>query len=84
MAAAEGIIIPAETVGKYKVGAQITAVLSLLLDYYLDKEWMRNLGWIALWIAMILAVYSAFQYFQCLLEQTEPLACHFPDPYGEL
>ena len=31
MAASEGIVIPAETVGKYKVGAQITAVLSLLL-----------------------------------------------------
>jgi len=33
IASSDGIIIPAETVGKYKVGAQITAVLSLLLDY---------------------------------------------------
>lgn len=64
MAAAEGIIIPAETVGKYKVGAQITAVLSLLLDYYLTREWLRNLGWFALWVAMLLAVYSAFKYFK--------------------
>ncbi len=64
MAAAEGIIIPAETAGKYKVGAQITAVLSLLLDYYLMKEWLRNLGWVSLWVAMLLAVYSAFRYFR--------------------
>jgi CDP-diacylglycerol--glycerol-3-phosphate 3-phosphatidyltransferase len=64
MAAAEGIIIPAETVGKYKVAAQITAVLSLLLDYYLSREWLRTLGWFALWIAMILAAYSAVRYFR--------------------
>jgi len=63
IAASEGIVIPAETVGKYKVGAQITTVLSLLLYQYCDKEWMRQLGWFALWIAMILAVYSAIQYF---------------------
>ena len=31
IAASDGVVIPAETVGKYKVGAQITAVLSLLL-----------------------------------------------------
>ena len=63
IAASDGIVIPAETVGKYKVGAQITAVLSLLLDYYLDKGWLTDLGRIALWIAIILAVYSAIQYF---------------------
>jgi CDP-diacylglycerol--glycerol-3-phosphate 3-phosphatidyltransferase len=63
IAASEGIVIPAETVGKYKVGAQITTVLSLLLYQYWDKEWMRQLGWFALWIAMILAVFSAVQYF---------------------
>jgi CDP-diacylglycerol--glycerol-3-phosphate 3-phosphatidyltransferase len=64
MAAAEGIVIPAETVGKYKVGAQITMVLSLLLYEYMDKEWMRQLGWFAVWLAMILSVYSAGQYFK--------------------
>jgi CDP-diacylglycerol--glycerol-3-phosphate 3-phosphatidyltransferase len=63
IASSEGIIIPAETVGKYKVGAQITAVLSLLLDYYLTQEWLRDLGAVALWIAMVLSVYSAVKYF---------------------
>ena len=63
IASSDGIIIPAETVGKYKVGAQITAVLSLLLDYYLTKEWLRDLGSLALWVAMILAVYSMVRYF---------------------
>jgi CDP-diacylglycerol---glycerol-3-phosphate 3-phosphatidyltransferase len=64
MAASDGIIIPAETVGKYKVGAQIAAVLLLLLDYYMDKEWMTELCRIALWTAMFLALYSAVQYFR--------------------
>lgn len=64
MAASEGIVIPAETVGKYKVGAQITAVLCLLWDYYLDKGWMTDLGRIALWVAVVLALYSSVQYFR--------------------
>jgi CDP-diacylglycerol--glycerol-3-phosphate 3-phosphatidyltransferase len=64
IASSENIIIPAETVGKYKVGAQITAVLALLLDYYMTNEWLRDLGSLALWVAMILAVYSAIQYFR--------------------
>ncbi len=69
IASSEGIIIPAETVGKYKVGAQITAVLSLLLDYYLTKEWLRDLGSYALWIAMVLSVYSAVHYFMTYWKQ---------------
>jgi len=64
IASSEGIIIPAESVGKYKVGAQITAVLCLLLDYYLTLEWLRLLGAFALWVAMILSVYSAVRYFK--------------------
>ncbi len=64
IAVSEGIIIPAETVGKYKVGTQIAAVLLLLLDYYMDKGWMTDLGKIALWTAMFLSVYSAVQYFR--------------------
>ncbi len=63
IASSEGIIIPAENVGKYKVGAQITAVLALLLDYYLTKDWLRDLGSYALWIAIVLSIYSAVMYF---------------------
>lgn len=69
IASSEGIVIPAETAGKYKVGAQITAVLSLLLDYYLTREWLRDVGAIALWIAMLLAVYSAIKYFKTYWKQ---------------
>jgi CDP-diacylglycerol---glycerol-3-phosphate 3-phosphatidyltransferase len=64
IASIENIIIQAETVGKYKVGAQITAVIALLLDYSLTNDWLGYLGLLALWIAMILALYSAIQYFR--------------------
>ncbi len=72
IAASEGVIIPAEATGKYKVGAQITAVLSLLCYEYWDKEWMRQLGWFALIVAMILAVYSAVQYFRTYWSRLDP------------
>jgi CDP-diacylglycerol--glycerol-3-phosphate 3-phosphatidyltransferase len=64
IASAEGVVIPAETVGKYKVGAQITAILALLLNYYVNTAWLKELGWFAIWVAMILSVYSAVQYFR--------------------
>lgn len=63
IAASDGIVIPAETVGKYKVGAQITAVLSLILDYHLGTGWLTETGVIVIWVAMALAVYSGVQYF---------------------
>ena len=59
----DGIVIPAETTGKYKTGAQIIAVISLVLNYHLETIWMSELGIIALWVAMLLGVYSAVQYF---------------------
>ncbi len=64
IAASDGIVIPAETTGKYKLGAQIAAVPLLLLDYHLETEWMAILGNAALWIAMILGIYSGIQYFR--------------------
>jgi CDP-diacylglycerol--glycerol-3-phosphate 3-phosphatidyltransferase len=62
MAASEGIVIAAENMGKWKVGAQITAVLCLVLDYHLGTEWISDVGRIAIFIAMILAVISGLRY----------------------
>jgi len=75
IAVSEGIIIAADTVGKFKVGAQITAVLALLFDYYYRTGWMTMLGIAALWMSVILAVYSAALYFKhyrdAVLQQTK-------------
>jgi CDP-diacylglycerol--glycerol-3-phosphate 3-phosphatidyltransferase len=62
MAAADGVVIAAENMGKWKVGAQITAVLCLVLDYHLGTDWISDVGRIAIFIAMILAVISGIQY----------------------
>ena len=63
MAAADGVVIPAESLGKLKVGAQVTAVLSFILSYPIGREWAVDLGKGALWIAMALSLYSGGQYF---------------------
>lgn len=63
IASSEGIVIPAETIGKYKTATQITAVLCLVYDYHLGTGWITDIGRIALWIAMLLAVFSAIGYF---------------------
>lgn len=63
IASSEGIVIPAETTGKYKTGTQIVAILSFVLDYHMETSWLSTLGWITLIIAVILSAYSAVQYF---------------------
>ena len=62
-AATEGIIIAAEQLGKYKVGAQITMVLSFVLNYRIGQEWVLVLGTAALWVSVVLALISGVQYF---------------------
>jgi CDP-diacylglycerol---glycerol-3-phosphate 3-phosphatidyltransferase len=63
MAADGGMIIPAETAGKYKVGAQITAIIALLGSHVWQAAWLIDVGQYALWAALALAVYSGGQYF---------------------
>jgi CDP-diacylglycerol---glycerol-3-phosphate 3-phosphatidyltransferase len=63
MAASDGVIIPAETMGKFKVGAQITAILSFVFNYAIQAEWPNDLGRAALWTTMALSLYSGVQYF---------------------
>lgn len=63
MAASDGIVIPAENLGKYKVGAQITAVLSLVANHFFASPWLDVLGAAALWAALLLAIWSGTQYF---------------------
>ena len=61
VAAARNIIIPAGTLGKYKLGAQVVAVSILILRERFD--WLETPGQIALWIVVALAAVSAMQYF---------------------
>lgn len=71
IAAGEGMVIPADTMGKYKVAAQITAVIALLINYYVNNEWLNIIGWFALWSALVLSVFSAVHYFNQYRKQLE-------------
>ena len=58
----EGIIIPADRWGKYKMGAQITAIAMLLWNLEAPFNF-RLLGTIFIWISLVLAIYSGVRYF---------------------
>lgn len=60
-AAAEQIVIPAGISGKIKTGAQIVAI-SLLIIYNKLGEF-SHLAPISLWVAVIVTLFSGFEYF---------------------
>ncbi|OIP66738.1 MAG: CDP-diacylglycerol--glycerol-3-phosphate 3-phosphatidyltransferase [Nitrospirae bacterium CG_4_9_14_3_um_filter_53_35] len=71
MASAEGVVMPADRMGKYKMGALITAILMLLLD---NRFWIFNwhiLGTLSIWTAMILSVISGFQYIRRFVKEMD-------------
>jgi CDP-diacylglycerol--glycerol-3-phosphate 3-phosphatidyltransferase len=55
------MIIPAGTVGKYKLFAQVIAVSMLILQLRID--WIAPYAALALWVVVVLAAVSAAQYF---------------------
>jgi len=63
IAATRGVVIPASHWGKLKTVSQVVAIALLILSNELER-WVRfgNLGKGALWVVMILAVYSMYQY----------------------
>ncbi len=64
IAASRGVVIAASRWGKVKTVSQVIAITLLILSNTLE-HWVRygNLGQAALWVVMILAIYSMFQYF---------------------
>jgi CDP-diacylglycerol--glycerol-3-phosphate 3-phosphatidyltransferase len=63
VAAAEGRIIAAEELGKYKMVLQSIAVQALLIHYiYFDVDFFAA-GLFILWIALVLSVWSGVEYF---------------------
>lgn len=65
VALSRDIVIPAETGGKLKTGAQITSILCLILVGSIFDNFPFDLydaGIVFIWIALILAVVSGVQY----------------------
>jgi CDP-diacylglycerol--glycerol-3-phosphate 3-phosphatidyltransferase len=65
VALSRDIVIRAEMGGKLKIGAQITAILCLILthtDFEIFPFDLYDAGIISIWIAVVLAVTSGIQY----------------------
>jgi CDP-diacylglycerol--glycerol-3-phosphate 3-phosphatidyltransferase len=63
VAAVEGLIIPAGTLGKKKTAFQIVAIIFLLLHYEYFQVNFHQIGMWLLMIAMVLTVWSGIVYF---------------------
>jgi len=63
MAAAEGQVMAAEELGKYKMALQAIAIQGLLIHYVYFHIDFFAAGMFILWIAMALSVWSAVDYY---------------------
>jgi len=64
IASARGVVIDASRWGTFQMVSQVVAITLLILTHTLER-WVRfgNLGKAALWVVMVLAIYSMVQYF---------------------
>ena len=72
IAASEGVLLSAESTGKYKMAAQVIAIVLLILEdaTSFDRAMVHLVGVIFLFIALILAVLSGSQYLLTFWRQT--------------
>ncbi len=72
VAAARGVVMAASRWGKVKMVSQIVAITLLILSNSLER-WVRygNLGKAALWIVMLLAIYSMIEYFRGFVKKVD-------------
>lgn len=61
---AEGVVISATSLGKYKVGFQIAAIIPLLLHYTYFNINFHVVGMFFFWIAVGLTIWSGIDYFK--------------------
>jgi CDP-diacylglycerol--glycerol-3-phosphate 3-phosphatidyltransferase len=64
IAASEGIVLVAETIGKWKMALQVIAIVALILEgSFLPTAWLLHLlGTSLLYVALMLALVSGWQY----------------------
>ena len=63
VAAAEGLIVGAEELGKYKMALQSIAIHGLLIHYTYVHVDFFGAGMFVLWIAMVVSVWSGIDYY---------------------
>ena len=61
----DGIIVPVSALAKWKTAAQMAALTGLLLiDAYPPLEPLAEIGYVCLWLAAALSLWTAWNYFQ--------------------
>jgi len=72
IAASRGVVMAASKWGKIKMVSQIVAITLLILSNSLER-WVQygNLGKGALWIVMLLAIYSMIEYFRIFVKTVD-------------
>ena len=68
VALSEGIVIVASEFGKAKMVSQVTAVSLLLLAPH--SAIVEQVGYVVLWLALLLTVWSMVDYFRDFLQRT--------------
>ena len=63
LAYTKGVTIPASPLGKIKMASQVTAILLIILGWG-PVPWLADVGQAALWVVMVAAVVSAFDYYR--------------------
>ena len=82
IAAAEGVVMAAEELGKYKMVLQSIAVQGLLIRYtYLHIDFFAA-GMFVLWIAMAVSVWSGVDYYLMALRKLGPKPQKVPHKDG--
>jgi CDP-diacylglycerol--glycerol-3-phosphate 3-phosphatidyltransferase len=72
VAAAEGLIVGAEELGKYKMSLQAIAIQGLLIHYtYLHVDFFAA-GMFILWLAMAVSVWSGVDYYVRVVKALRP------------
>ncbi len=71
IASSEGIYIQASTLGKQKTLAQIVAVTALIIHYSIFGINAHAVGMVILYIALVLTIFSGFDYFIKLYRNIE-------------
>jgi CDP-diacylglycerol--glycerol-3-phosphate 3-phosphatidyltransferase len=70
VAGAEGVIIAANRLGKMKTFAQLVATNILILHYPYFSLDSHLIGTILIWLALVLTIWSGFDYFARYLKST--------------
>ena len=72
VAAADNVIIDAKSAGKWKTGLQMTAIPMLLFHAPLFGVPLHEIGYVLLWLSVILSILSGVQYARLYAVSSKP------------